>query len=136
MDRKGHYVFESTDTGFEIREGGGLLTRLLELVLGRSTEPKMRVGHGLEGPDAFEPESIARVLVRKRIVRAPEIKSPFKRPWAVRFLDREERELAPFFHFRTREEAEAFANDARRRISALVHPGDGSVRPSVPANPR
>ena len=64
-------------------------------------------------------ETIARVIVRKRVVRGPEAKSPFKRPWEVRLVDREEGELPAFFHLRYEAEAESLANALRAALSSL-----------------
>lgn len=126
MNQIGHYIFETThdagEVGFEIREQTGPLARLLELLLGRPAEPRIRVGTSELGTDSVSADSIARVLVRRRVVRGPEAKSPFKRPWEARFVDREDRELGPFFHFRYEEEAERFANEARRLLSSLRTP--------------
>jgi hypothetical protein len=115
----GRYVLRTTESGFEVHEKAGLLQRLLELVRGHPAEPKLCVTRGAKGAGDVSPETIARVIVRRRVVRGAEAKSPFKRPWAVRLVDRQERQLPAFFHLRYEAEAEALANALRAALSSL-----------------
>jgi hypothetical protein len=115
----GRYVLRTTEAGFEVHEKAGPLQRLLELVRGRPAEPKLWVTQSSQGSQGIPAETIARVTVRRRVVKGAEAKSPFKRPWAVRLVDREERELPAFFHLRYEAEAEALANALRAALSSL-----------------
>jgi hypothetical protein len=115
----GRYHLRATESGFEVHEKAGLLQRLLALVRGRPAEPKLRVTQRSKGSRGVPAETIARVIVRKRVVRGPEAKSPFKRPWEIRLVNREEVELPAFFHLRYEAEAEALANALRAALSSL-----------------
>ena len=119
MGEFGRYVLRRTESGFSIHEKSGPLQRLLELILGHPAEPKLRVARSETGPGGLRPETIARVIVRKRVAHGAEAKSPFKRRWEVRLVDREERELPAFFHLRYEAEAEALANALRAALSRL-----------------
>lgn len=121
----GRYRFEPEGTGFVVLESESWLSRLIGAVFGQAPEPKLRVGafadrgDGTRGP-ALRPDQIGLPIVQKRKLKGPAAKpTAMQRPWEVRLLSPAEETLSPFFYFKGKGEAEAFAAEIRRRLSAL-----------------